>query len=1059
MSWKSTLTLFAICACFAGQLFGQTNCGDTFTDSGGANGNYLNNETMTWTFCPDTPGDLVTLNFTAVSVETCCDDLSVYSGSNTNNPLELDLEAPDVFTSAASDGCLTVTWDSDGSVVLAGWVATVSCAAPPPCPNPTMLLASNATTTGATIAWSQVGGVATWDLEIIPTGTMPTGTPNITAVTANPYLWTGGETGTEYQAFVRGHCGTPGEFTNWVGPVLFRTNPACGDFFYDSGGPNGNYLNNELNTWTFCPDNPGDQVTLNFTAVDVETCCDDLAVYNGTGTTMPLNADLQAPASFTGTTANGCLTVTWDSDGSVVRTGWAALISCNPPPACPNPTLLLVSAPTTVGATLAWTENGGATAWDLEIVPLGSMPTGMPTLVGVMANPYTWTGADSGTTYEFYVRAQCGGGPTSNWVGPRSFTTIPGCGDSFFDPGGPNGQYANNALVTYTFCPDEPGDIVVIEFLMVDVELCCDDLSVYNGTGTGDPIDLDVESPGAFISTAPDGCLTVVFDADGSVQRDGWEAVITCTPCPPVFNQNVSIANIGAVRADVLIETSIVGGSYIIEIDTAGFTPGTGRIITGTGTAVTLTGLTENTDYEFYLTFICPDGQEAPVLGPFNFTTIFANDIGITGIIAPTAECGLGLGEPIRVAISNFGANPQSLFPLNFSVNGVLAGVSQPQDGFFTGIISRDSTEIFEFDANYDFATSGEYIIQVWTEMGTDSNIENDTFTVVLTRFAPPLFEDFESGVLPAYLTAGPGNNVTNLHGNTSFVLGANLFSPFTQFRLDFPVLGAMEATDTLFFDYRYTNWPAGTVATTLQAGDILSVLVSIDCGETYELAFIQAGTAHEPSVDLRTIAVPLGVYEGLNVKIRIQGVHGNGDYWLDLDNVNLPRCNGLGITAQVREVSTPAASDGEISVAPASGVEPFTYLWEDGSMEPLRTGLAPGDYSVTVTDRFGCSDALTVTVDVMVGNTNLPEVIRALQLAPNPTKGWSNLTVDFNESVDARVDIVNLLGQRVGPGYLLENVTRINQPLDLSQVPAGIYLVRIQAAGQATSLKVVKTQ
>ena len=109
--------------------------------------------------------------------------------------------------------------------------------------------------------------------------------------------------------------------------------------------------------------------------------------------------------------------------------------------------------------------------------------------------------------------------------------------------------------------------------------------------------------------------------------------------------------------------------------------------------------------------------------------------------------CGLGLGEPVRVAITNFGAMPQTLFPLNFSVNGVLSGVNQPTDGFFTGIISRDSTEEFEFDLNYSFDQPGEYTIQLWTEMENDSDLSNDTITVTLNRFAPPLYEDFEDGI------------------------------------------------------------------------------------------------------------------------------------------------------------------------------------------------------------------------------------------------------------------------------------------------------------------------
>ena len=52
----------------------------------------------------------------------------------------------------------------------------------------------------------------------------------------------------------------------------------------------------------------------------------------------------------------------------------------------------------------------------------GTPPTGIPTTAGV-ANPYTEMGLAPETTYDFYVRADCGGDGTSMWVGPMSFTT------------------------------------------------------------------------------------------------------------------------------------------------------------------------------------------------------------------------------------------------------------------------------------------------------------------------------------------------------------------------------------------------------------------------------------------------------------------------------------------------------------------------------------------------------------------------------------------------------------------------------------------------------------
>ncbi len=96
---------------------------------------------------------------------------------------------------------------------------------------------------------------------------------------------------------------------------------------------------------------------------------------------------------------------------------------------CPAPTSQSISNKTDIGADLAWTDAGG-TYWDLYIVPGGDpIPVAgtTPTVNDVIAsqNPYTWAGGTSNTTYDWYVRRDCGQDNTdvSLWIGPNTFTT------------------------------------------------------------------------------------------------------------------------------------------------------------------------------------------------------------------------------------------------------------------------------------------------------------------------------------------------------------------------------------------------------------------------------------------------------------------------------------------------------------------------------------------------------------------------------------------------------------------------------------------------------------
>ncbi|QTY27998.1 choice-of-anchor J domain-containing protein [Flavobacterium sp. CS20] len=91
-------------------------------------------------------------------------------------------------------------------------------------------------------------------------------------------------------------------------------------------------------------------------------------------------------------------------------------------PTCFDPLNLEVISVTDISADLSWQAGSTETNFDVEVVPAGTPPTGTPTFEDVSV-PFTATGLTSETDYDFYVRADCGPGDVSNWVGPEGFTT------------------------------------------------------------------------------------------------------------------------------------------------------------------------------------------------------------------------------------------------------------------------------------------------------------------------------------------------------------------------------------------------------------------------------------------------------------------------------------------------------------------------------------------------------------------------------------------------------------------------------------------------------------
>lgn len=121
---------------------------------------------------------------------------------------------------------------------------------------------------------------------------------------------------------------------------------------------------------------------------------------------------------------------------------------------------------------------------------------------------------------------------------PMDSTPVMTCGGVFTDSGGSTGSYGNNESFIKTFTPGVTGAHMVLDFVAFDVEdgggSCADELRIYNGPTTGDPLigsycGSGVSSgPGQVISTHALGALTVEFLSGGATPSTGWTADIAC---------------------------------------------------------------------------------------------------------------------------------------------------------------------------------------------------------------------------------------------------------------------------------------------------------------------------------------------------------------------------------------------------------------------------------------------------------------------------------------------------------------------------------------------------
>ncbi len=71
-----------------------------------------------------------------------------------------------------------------------------------------------------------------------------------------------------------------------------------------------------------------------------------------------------------------------------------------------------------------------------------------------------------------------------------------------------------------------------------------------------------------------------------------------------------------------------------------------------------------------------------------------------------------------------------------------------------------------------------------------------------------------------------------------------------------------------------------------------------------------------------------------------------------------------------VQNATSPTANNGTGTANPSGGTAPYTYIWSNGSIAAAINNLAPGAYSLTLSDAQGCAAIQSITVVAGSGGT-----------------------------------------------------------------------------------------
>jgi len=260
---------------------------------------------------------------------------------------------------------------------------------------------------------------------------------------------------------------------------------------------------------------------------------------------------------------------------------------------------LTVNAVQAGAVTISWTPGGTETSWNGEFGPQGFTPgdgTGTPYNFWYNTNFHLGAYLMPNTTYDIYVRADCGSGVYSDWGTPLTFTTAATCEEVAsvsvtavtnnsvkisITPGNATQNFWYYVVGLPGFDPNDIGQYVAQQ------SSDSTSVEVYNLIGN--------TSYEIYVRTY---CWSDI--------NSGWSTAVSFTTPPCEDITNLSVTNITSFAVDVSWTAGSTETNWNIEYGPTGFATGTGTTASPFNTPqYTLIGLTPGATYDVRIQSYC----------------------------------------------------------------------------------------------------------------------------------------------------------------------------------------------------------------------------------------------------------------------------------------------------------------------------------------------------------------------------------------------------------------------------------------------------------------------
>lgn len=146
-------------------------------------------------------------------------------------------------------------------------------------------------------------------------------------------------------------------------------------------------------------------------------------------------------------------------------------------------------------------------------------------------------------------------------------------------------------------------------------------------------------------------------------------------------------------------------------------------------------------------------------------------------------------------------------------------------------------------------------------------------------------------------------------------------------------------------------------------------------------------------------------------------------------------------VTHTVGAASDTVSTDGTVNAIPSGGTPPYSYVWDTGETTASLTQVAQGSYTVTVTEKHGCTQ--TETFDIWTVGLNELANGNAFIISPNPTNGRFTISLKNDLTEPATVQIYDGAGRMV----FQKQFDIVSSKLEINaSLKSGVYFVRLNS-------------